>query len=445
MAELYLAQVRGIEGFEKLVAIKLVLPHVADEPQFVEMFLDEARLAARLDHPNIVQVLDLGMADGEHYMAMEYVHGRDVRQLLSAATDRGGLPLGCALTIVAEACAGLHHAHELCDEHGRSLGVVHRDVSPSNFIVRYDGGVKVVDFGIAKAANRSSVTRTGALKGKAGYMSPEQCRGFHIDRRSDIFGLGILLFETTTCLRLFYGDNDFAVMNRIIDCDYEPPRALLPDYPAKLEAIVTRALAKDPADRYPTARALRLAIEDFAQAHGLRLSTADLATRMHEVFGEVPPPTVAAVLTPEPVRAASATALTTALFRVRRSRATTVGLGVGGVALAVAGYLAGTANQAPAADRAPTPAAAPTTPPVAEPAPTVEDLAAERDAIPALPEPTAEDEDDPPATDEPAEDEAATPVSSPRPKARSRRRRTKRAPKPPLGPGSTPDDMMPRK
>ncbi|MCA9651771.1 MAG: serine/threonine protein kinase, partial [Myxococcales bacterium] len=350
MAELYLAQVRGIEGFERLVAIKLVLPHVADEPAFVEMFLDEARLAARLSHPNIVPVLDLGVADGEHFMVMEHVHGRDLRQVLAASAEHGGLPLGCALTIVAEACAGLHYAHELHDERGRPLSVVHRDVSPSNVIVRFDGGVQVVDFGIAKAANRSSVTRTGALKGKAGYMSPEQCRGGTIDRRSDIFGLGILLFETTTCLRLFYGDNDFAVMNRIIDCDYTPPSELVDDYPPELEAIVRRALAKDPEERHPTALALRRAIEDFAHSQGIRLSTADLAEHLRTLFGEVPPPGVVAMDPPTvPLIAPPAPAsFTMTWLRKRRSRATVAGLGVGGLAIAIAGYLAGTVSREPA-------------------------------------------------------------------------------------------------
>ena len=451
MAELYLAQVHGVEGFEKLVAIKLVLPHVADDPTFVEMFLDEARLAARLDHPNIVQVLDLGVADGEHFMAMEYVHGRDVKQLLTTASDHGGLSLGGALTIVAEACAGLHHAHELTDEHGQPLGVVHRDVSPSNLIVRYDGEVKVVDFGIAKAANHSSVTRTGALKGKAGYMSPEQCRGGIIDRRSDIFGLGILLFEATTCLRLFFGDNDFAVMNRIIDCDYERPRTLIPDYPARLEAIVTRALAKDPADRFPTAWAMRQAIEDFALAEGIRLSTAELAARMRELFGEVATPTVLTLPTPHE-HVDTSTTLTT--FLRRRRRRTTVGLSVGlsvaGVALAVAGYLAGTASRAPDRDpdrdlapapdrdrtKAQGPGATPETVPAEVPAERAEASATASDLPPETATPA-------PAEPDNTQPTAATP-SPGRSKSRGRKRRAKRTSKPSLDPGSTPDDMMPR-
>lgn len=461
MAELYLAQVTGIEGFEKLVAIKLVLPHVADEPQFVEMFLDEARLAARLDHPNIVQVLDLGVADGEHFMAMEYVHGHDVRQLLASAVEHGGLPLGCALTIVSEACAGLHHAHELADDQGRPLGVVHRDVSPSNIIVRHDGGVKVVDFGIAKAANRSNVTRTGALKGKAGYMSPEQCRGGTIDRRSDIFGLGILLFETTTCVRLFFGDNDFAVMNRIIDCDHELPGALVPGYPPALAAIVARALAKDPSNRHPTALELRRALEDFAHAHGVRLSTADLAAHMRTLFGEVPSPTVAANLRPSPTVAAAASTVVpltspsiyTAWLRRRRSRATTVGLGVGlgvsGVALAVAGYLLGTASREASVER---PAGATALPAAvgepSDPLPTDEIAVRPNAAMqPQAPGDTMElatetGED----TTSSAPIDASEPSMSRSSKRSSRRRRgTSSASKPKPGPGSSPDSMMPRK
>src|SRR5262245_42270613 len=206
MAEIYVARTAGIEGFEKEVIVKRILPHLAADPEFVQMFLDEARLAATLHHPNIVQVYDIGR-DEEHgyFFSMERVHGHDLGRVLAAAADRKrGLALEHALSIVAGLAAGLHYAHE--------QGIVHRDVSPSNVLVTYDGCVKVVDFGVAKAMANRSKTRDGAIKGKVSYMSPEQWRGLTVDRRSDVFALGILLFELTTGKRLFKGDNDFAVL-----------------------------------------------------------------------------------------------------------------------------------------------------------------------------------------------------------------------------------------
>lgn len=286
MAELYLASAEGAEGFRKLVALKLVLPHLADDMTLVSMLLDEARLAARLDHPNIAHVIDLGEADGEHYMAMEYVHGLDLRTVLADAFDAGGFPLECGLAVVIAACYGLDYAHELADDNGAHLSIVHRDVSPSNLIVRYDGCVKLVDFGIAKAAHRYSQTRTGMLKGKSGYMSPEQARGEPVDRRSDVFGLGILLYEATTSQRLFYGDNEFAVLNRIIDVEIEPPTEVMEGYPPELECIVLRALAPRPQDRFATARQMRAALDDFASARGLDTTPDRLGAYMRMRFGQ---------------------------------------------------------------------------------------------------------------------------------------------------------------
>ncbi|MCA9650517.1 MAG: protein kinase [Myxococcales bacterium] len=284
MAELYVARQGGIEGFEKIVALKRVLPHLAEDPQFVKMFLDEARFAASLDHPNIAHVTDIGEADGEYFFAMEYVHGANLLEVLRRG-DHVPLSLECALTIVVGVAAALHHAHEQLGPDGRPLGLVHRDVSPSNVLISHNGAVKLTDFGIARAAARTSVTTKGQTKGKAGYMSPEQCRGDRLDRRSDIFALGILLYEVTLGVRAFYAPNDFAILGRIARADYIPPHEIDEQYPEPLAAIVARAMAKDPEDRFRTAEEVQVELEEFARDHGLRLSTVELSRTMEALFG----------------------------------------------------------------------------------------------------------------------------------------------------------------
>jgi serine/threonine protein kinase len=291
MAEIYLARATGIEGFERYVVVKRILAEHAADKRFVKMFTDEARLAAQLHHQNIAQVYDCGQDDGTYYFAMEYVHGENLRELLKKmALARRQLPLEHALTIIAGGCAGLDYAHDKRGADRQPLGVVHRDVSPSNLIVAYDGGVKVVDFGIAKAASRMSETRSGTLKGKIAYMSPEQCLGKSLDRRSDIFALGIVMYELTTVSRLFKGENDYITMNRIVTGDIPSPTKKRPDYPPALEAIVMKALALDPVDRYQTAGELLEAIEQFATRERISLSTTALGRFMREVFGERPEP-----------------------------------------------------------------------------------------------------------------------------------------------------------
>jgi len=284
MAELYVARQGGIEGFEKIVALKRVLPHLAEDPQFVQMFLDEARFAASLDHPNIAHVTDIGEEDGEYFFAMEYVHGANLLDVLRR-NDHVPLPLDCALTIVVGVAAALHHAHEQLGPDGRPLGLVHRDVSPSNVLISHNGAVKLTDFGIARAAARTSVTAQGQTKGKAGYMSPEQCRGDRLDRRSDVFALGIVLYEVTTGVRAFYAPNDFAILGRIARADYIPPQEIEESYPEGLAAIVARAMAKDPEQRHSTTEALQIELEEFAREEGLRLSTVELTRHMKAVFG----------------------------------------------------------------------------------------------------------------------------------------------------------------
>jgi eukaryotic-like serine/threonine-protein kinase len=287
MAEVYLARAQGIEGFSKRVVLKRILPQYATNEDFIEMFLSEARLAATLDHPNVVQVYDFGSTVGNYYFTMEYVHGLDARTILKAEyRDGRRVPLGCALSIVRGLCAGLHYAHEKRAPSGEPLGIVHRDVSLSNVLVSYDGAIKVVDFGVAKVAARGAVTRAGTLKGKISYMSPEQCSGLELDRRSDVFAIGIVLYELTTSSRLFTADNEFAILQKIANHDVEPPSNRWPDYPPALEAIVLRALHRDPGQRYQTARELQRDLEEFARDEKLSVSSIDLIDYMQSRFAD---------------------------------------------------------------------------------------------------------------------------------------------------------------
>ena len=302
MAELYLARARGIEGFEKVVALKRVLPKLAEDPEVVTMFLDEARLAGSLHHPNLAQVYDIGKERGSYFFTMEYIHGEDLNTIVQRAARKGrGLSLSSSLFIATQVAAGLHHAHDKKGADGQPLGTVHRDVSPSNVMVTFDGAVKIVDFGVAKAVARRTKTRSGSIKGKVGYLSPEQARGEDIDRRSDVFALGILLFELTTGTRLFDESHDYAVLSSLLTKDAPLPSSRVPGYPAELEEILLQALRRDPAERYETAQDLQLAIEDFARERKLALSSVALGRFMREVVGEREDPTRVPV--PRSVRA----------------------------------------------------------------------------------------------------------------------------------------------
>ncbi|HUH05818.1 MAG TPA: serine/threonine-protein kinase [Kofleriaceae bacterium] len=285
MAEIYLARATGIEGFEKLVVLKRILPQFARNGEFVAMFLDEARLSATLQHPNIAQVHDIGQYGDSYFFTMEYIRGEDVRSILKAAIGaRKRVPLANALTIITGAAAGLHAAHEKRAIDGTPLEIVHRDVSPSNVLVSYDGAVKLVDFGVAKAAQRQTETAAGTLKGKVSYMSPEQCRGKHVDRRSDVFALGILLYELTLHRRLFKGDSEYEIMTKIVNEDVGPPSAIMSRYPAALEHILLRSLRREPDERYRSAQDMQLELEEFARSHGLALSAIGLGAYMQEMF-----------------------------------------------------------------------------------------------------------------------------------------------------------------
>ncbi len=287
MAEIYLARARGVAGFEKTVVLKRILPHVAEDEGFVQMFLDEARLAATLQHPNIADVYDVGETNGTPFFTMEYVHGQDARSIRAATRKRGEqVPIAMALAIVHGTASALDYAHERTGPDGKPLELVHRDVSASNIIVSYDGAIKLLDFGIARAASHQHKTQIGALKGKTPYMSPEQCRAQRIDRRSDLFSLGTVMFELTVGHRPFRGENDFAVMEQIVHGEAPRPSALVPGYPLELEAIVMKLLARDVAARYQTAEELLHELEQLISKHGLWVSSRPLGKYMRLLFAE---------------------------------------------------------------------------------------------------------------------------------------------------------------
>jgi serine/threonine-protein kinase len=288
MAEIFLARTKSIQGFEKYLVIKRILHHRTQDPEFVRMFLDEARVAATLDHPNIVQIYDVGHVDNEYFIAMEYLRGHNLIEIVRAGAKLGYAkpPLEHVVSILTQVCAGLHYAHEKRDFEGRSLEIVHRDVTPQNIVVSFDGSVKVVDFGIAKAATREVETLAGTLKGKIGYMSPEQCKGANVDRRSDIFAVGIILFELTTGKRLYHERSDFDTLKKIIEGAVPSPRDLLPFYPAFLNAIVVRCLQKNPDDRYQTARDLHADLDAFARDNQLVTGTVPLSQYMERIYAD---------------------------------------------------------------------------------------------------------------------------------------------------------------
>ncbi len=254
MAEVYKAKTVGVEGFEKIVAIKRILPSVAEDEEFIKMFVDEAKITSQLSHANLAQTFDLGKIDDTYYIAMEYVSGKDLRSVFERMKRRGERmpPSLCAYTM-ARVCEGLDYAHRKRDPNGRELNIVHRDVTPQNIVLSFEGEVKLIDFGIAKAANKITKTQAGILKGKFGYMSPEQVRGLPLDRRSDIFAAGVVLYELCTGERLFAGSSDFSVLEKVQQAKVTPPSQVEPGIPLKLERVMLKALAREPEDRYQQA------------------------------------------------------------------------------------------------------------------------------------------------------------------------------------------------
>lgn len=297
MAEIFLATEHGVAGLERLVVVKRILPHLAVYESFVEMFLREARFAARLNHPNIVQIHELGQDGDSFFIAMEYIEGTSVRDLMAQAAraDRP-LPLAAALSVASQSAAGAHAAHELTDAQGRPLNLVHRDISPHNLMVTNAGHVKLLDFGIAKTdLPVAEHTETGTLKGKLAYLSPEQCRHEPLDRRSDIFALGIVLWEMLAGRRLFKRESELETLQAIVEAQVPSLRDLRDDVPRPVERVVTTALARDREHRHPTADALRRALLGAAEASGVNPSADGLARVVGDLCGEAQARTRSAV------------------------------------------------------------------------------------------------------------------------------------------------------
>lgn len=287
MAEVFKAKAFGEAGFERLVALKRILPSIAEDQEFIAMFVDEAKLAVQLTHANIAQIFELGKVGEAYFIALEYVGGKDMRAIFERAKKRNEtIPIPMACYMVMKLCEGLDYAHNKKDSAGRSLELVHRDVSPQNILVSYEGDVKLIDFGIAKAASKSSKTQAGILKGKFGYMSPEQVRGLQIDRRSDIFAVGICLYELLTTERLFVGESDFSTLEKVRNVEITPPTAYNKKVPEELENIVLKALAKHPEDRYRSAMDLHDDLQSFMYTSGNFFARKDLNGYMHKLFDE---------------------------------------------------------------------------------------------------------------------------------------------------------------
>ncbi|RKH30957.1 serine/threonine protein kinase, partial [Corallococcus sicarius] len=287
MGAVYLARQKGPVGFQKLLVVKRLLPHLSEDDEFLQMFLDEARIAALLNHPNIAQIYEMGDVDGQYYIAMEYVHGEPLGSLLPRASAHpGGFPLGLKCRIAAEAAAGLDAAHNARSPSGRKLSLIHRDVSPQNVLVGFNGGVKLIDFGVAKAQGKLSQTVVGTIKGKHAYMSPEQARGEPLDARSDVFGLGTVFYELLTGGRLFKRESEMATLKAVVGFKIIPPSEAVPGIPKSLDAIVFKALARKRDDRFSTAGELQLALEEFLQQEKLHGTSAHLAAFMRDVYAE---------------------------------------------------------------------------------------------------------------------------------------------------------------
>lgn len=288
MAAVWAARLVGSRGFQKLVAIKMMLPDLGDDPDFEAMFLDEARLASRIRHPHAVEIVDLGDEEGWLYLVMEWVDGETMFTLNKQARSKGGIPLPILLRIASATCAGLHAAHELRDDQGNLVDLVHRDISPQNVMVSFDGIVKIVDFGVAKASGRLHETRVaGQLKGKVPYLSPEQLTSGKVDRRSDIFSLGILLYASVTGYHPFRGQGDAKTMENICKLNPVPVAELSPGIPPELAALIERALAKDPAARWPDCASLQRALDQIAGSLNVSVTDGDVARFIRTVLGDV--------------------------------------------------------------------------------------------------------------------------------------------------------------
>jgi TonB family protein len=307
MAEVWKARMRGVEGFQKIVAIKKILPHLSDNQDFIEMFVDEAKLAAQLNHNNIIHIYDLGKIQSSYYIAMEYIDGYDLKNILKKAQERDQpLSVEIALFVASKIAAALDYAHRKRDFEDKEMGLVHRDVSPQNVLISEEGDIKLCDFGIAKAASKASHTQAGALKGKLQYMAPEQAWGRNIDKRSDIFALATVLFEMLTARKLFSGDNELSILEQVREARVAAPSQFNDEVTPQIDAIVLKALQKDPANRYQTAGEMQRDLDAILYSFKPTPTSADLAIYMHRLATSAPVPSHPVEYhAPEPVFAAN--------------------------------------------------------------------------------------------------------------------------------------------
>lgn len=291
MAEVWLAQISGVSGFKKTLVLKTMHPNLAESPEFVKMFIKEASVAARLNHPNIVQIFDLGEIDSRYFIAMEYIPGRSLRQIRARLRKQEGeaqttFPRWFLLNAVLRVCDGLHYSHEFCDADGTHLGLVHRDISPENIMVSFAGGVKLLDFGVAKVSAAEKTIQGGTLVGKFGYMAPEQISGGRTDQRSDLFALGVILYELFTGARPFRGDNELSILKQTLDGRFTPPQEVDPSIHDDVARIVLRAMAFDPAQRYQDASEMQADILAHLIATGQLCDQNQMAIYVSSLFPE---------------------------------------------------------------------------------------------------------------------------------------------------------------
>jgi eukaryotic-like serine/threonine-protein kinase len=285
MAEVYKAKSYGVEGFEKIIAIKRILPSMGEDRDFIKMFIDEAKIAGQLAHSNICQIFELGRIDGSHFIAMEFIWGKDLLQIQNRLRKSKQLmPVAMACYSLSRVCEGLDYAHRKKNQLGKPMEIVHRDCSPQNVLVSYEGEVKVIDFGIAKASSSTTRTQAGVLKGKFGYMSPEQVRGLPLDRRSDIFALGTMLFECLTGTRLFQGETDFATLEKVRNVTMPSPRSLNSAIPEVVEKIIMKALTRDPDERYQWCSEMQAELQSFLMSQSSVFTAKTMAAAVREMF-----------------------------------------------------------------------------------------------------------------------------------------------------------------
>jgi eukaryotic-like serine/threonine-protein kinase len=287
MAEVWRGKMFGAGGFERLVAIKRILPNIAEDDEFISMFIDEAKISVQLNHANIAQIYELGQITNSYFIAMEYIPGRDMRAIFDRCRKKGEpAPVPLVAYVVSKMCEGLDYAHRKKNNQSQDLNIVHRDISPQNILISFEGEVKVIDFGIAKAAGKATKTQAGILKGKFGYMSPEQIRGLPLDRRSDIFAIGVCLYEMLTGERLFVGESDFSVLEKVRKAEVAPPSTYNRRIPEALEKIVLKALARDVDERYQYANELGDDLQRFLLTSDSIFGRKDLMQYMKSTFAE---------------------------------------------------------------------------------------------------------------------------------------------------------------